>query len=107
MRPLFTYPSTPRNRTVGSVADTGAMTQNTAVTPARRIPMAGPLNFRDLGGYATSSGEAVRWRRAFRSDALDHMTDGDAELLATELGVRTVIDLRTTAETEQTTPPPT
>jgi len=78
------------------------MTQNTAVTPARRIPMAGPLNFRDLGGYATSSGEAVRWRRAFRSDALDYMTDGDAELLATELGVRTVIDLRTTAETEQT-----
>lgn len=77
------------------------MAQKTAVTPVlptRRIPMAGPLNLRDLGGYPTSCGELVRWRRALRSDSLASMTAEDAERLGTELGVRSVIDLRTSAE---------
>ena len=38
----------------------------------------------------------------FRSDSLDSMTGEDAERLADELGVRTVIDLRTHAEIELT-----
>ena len=29
----------------------------------RRIPLEGCLNFRDLGGYPTADGRAVRWRQ--------------------------------------------
>src|SRR6267143_1247197 len=71
------------------------MIDKAAVTAERRIRMAGPLNFRDLGGYPTCTGETVRWRRAFRADSLGSMTEEDAGRLTGELGVRTVIDLRT------------
>jgi protein-tyrosine phosphatase len=80
------------------------MIDKAAVTAERRIRMAGPLNFRDLGGYPTCTGETVRWRRAFRSDSLGSMTEEDAGRLTGELGVRTVIDLRTRAEIDRTSP---
>jgi protein-tyrosine phosphatase len=50
-------------------------------------------NFRDLGGYRTGDGSAVRWRRLYRSDSLAklHVADWHRFL---DLGVRTVIDLR-------------
>ena len=64
----------------------------------RRIDLEGCLNFRDLGGYPTESGRAIAWRRVFRSDSLHHLTPRDVERLRDELGVRVVIDLRSTAE---------
>jgi Protein tyrosine/serine phosphatase len=54
-------------------------------------------NFRDLGGYPTSDGRAVAWRRIFRSDDLSRLTVDDAERFAA-LGIRTVIDLRRPTE---------
>jgi protein-tyrosine phosphatase len=67
-------------------------------TPERRIELAGALNFRDLGGYRTEDGGRVRWRRVFRSDSLGPLTAADVARLTDELGLVSVIDLRSTAE---------
>lgn len=60
----------------------------------RAIRLDGCVNFRDLGGYRTGSGDAVRWRRLFRSDDLDELSPHDVDVLRAGLGVRTVVDLR-------------
>ena len=67
--------------------------------PARKLPMSGCVNFRDLGGYPTHDGRRVRWRRLFRADGLARLEQGDLALLG-ELGLATVIDLRTVGELE-------
>jgi protein-tyrosine phosphatase len=59
----------------------------------RRLPLEGPVNFRDLGGYTTTDGRRVRWGRLYRSDSLESLTPSDLALLD-ELGVRLVCDLR-------------
>ena len=59
----------------------------------RRVALAGPLNFRDLGGYPTADGRRVKWGSVFRSDSLHHLTDLDGGRLG-ELGVRTALDFR-------------
>jgi len=64
----------------------------------RTIDLAGCLNFRDLGGYPTDDGRTVRWRQVFRSDALHHMTRQDVARLRDEIGLGTVIDLRSSGE---------
>jgi protein-tyrosine phosphatase len=64
----------------------------------RIIELAGCLNFRDLGGYPTADGRAVRWRQVFRSDALHHLTRQDVAHLRDELRLGDVIDLRSTFE---------
>jgi protein-tyrosine phosphatase len=64
----------------------------------RTITLEGCLNFRDLGGYPTVGGGQVRWRRLFRSDALHALTPADVAHLRNEIGVTTVVDLRSTAE---------
>jgi protein-tyrosine phosphatase len=63
----------------------------------RHIVFEACFNFRDLGGYETSAGRRVRWGRVFRSDNLGRFTDRDLES-AMALGLRTVIDLRASAE---------
>src|SRR5262245_29398227 len=65
---------------------------------SRLIDLEGCLNFRDLGGYPAADGRSVRWRRVFRSDALHLLTAGDVARIRDELGVRDVIDLRSSAE---------
>ena len=64
----------------------------------RTIDLEGCLNFRDLGGYPTVDGQAVRWRQVFRSDALHHLTRPDLAHLREEIGLGMVIDLRSSAE---------
>jgi len=64
----------------------------------RTIDLAGCLNFRDLGGYPTAGGRRVRWRQVFRSDALHHLSGADVARLRDEIGLGTVIDLRSTVE---------
>ncbi len=65
---------------------------------ARLVKLEGCLNFRDLGGYMTRAGRRVRWGQLYRSDALHHMSPRDVEHVRDELGVRAVIDLRSSAE---------
>ena len=69
--------------------------------PQRWLPMQGCVNFRDLGGYGNSQGQTVRWRRLFRSDALQDMTAADAALAVNELNIGLVIDLRNSDEAER------
>jgi protein-tyrosine phosphatase len=66
----------------------------------RLISLDGAFNFRDLGGYASSFGGRVRWRRIFRSDNLCTLTDDDYAVLSS-LSVKTVIDLRRDGELAQ------
>ncbi len=60
----------------------------------RVVQLEGCLNFRDLGGYPTAGGRSLQWRRVFRSDALHRLTPTDVTQVRDQLGVTTVIDLR-------------
>ncbi len=72
-----------------------------AVTqPERKLTLTGCVNFRDLGGYRTADGRHIRWRTLFRADGLTRLDAEDCAQLA-ELGLATVIDLRTRDEVEQ------
>jgi len=57
-------------------------------------------NFRDVGGHPTAAGRQVRTGQLYRSVGLDGAAQEDLSALA-ELGIRTVFDLRTSAELEQ------
>ncbi|MFE5863408.1 tyrosine-protein phosphatase [Streptomyces virginiae] len=63
----------------------------------RLIKLDGTANFRDAGGYRTSTGQWVRMGEIYRSDALDKLTENDLAKLR-RLRVRTVFDLRTEDE---------
>lgn len=65
----------------------------------RRIELGGTLNLRDLGGYPVARGGFVRWRSLLRSDAL-HKLDSAGLATLSDLGLRTVVDLRTQLEAE-------
>jgi protein-tyrosine phosphatase len=63
----------------------------------RLIALERASNFRDLGGYAGTSGRLVKSGLIFRSGTLAHLTAADQARL-TALGIRTVCDLRTSTE---------
>jgi protein-tyrosine phosphatase len=63
----------------------------------RHVPFEAAFNFRDLGGYETADGRRVCRGAVYRSDTLHRLTTADLEL-ATRIGIRTVIDLRTADE---------
>jgi protein-tyrosine phosphatase len=65
----------------------------------RQIKLEGQGNFRDLGGYRTADGKAVKWGLIYRTGQLNKLTDADVAKLK-ELKIRTVIDFRGTAEAE-------
>jgi protein-tyrosine phosphatase len=65
--------------------------------PERAIPFEAVFNFRDLGGYVADGGRRVRWRTLFRADGLHRLTDAETERVR-QLGIATVIDLRTPEE---------
>lgn len=65
---------------------------------ARRIDFEGSFNFRDLGGWLTDDGRTVRWQRLYRADSVHRMTDEDVRRAHEDLGVRTLIDLRSDLE---------
>ena len=57
-------------------------------------------NFRDLGGYLTRDGRSVRWRQLYRSGHLADLTPRGLDLL-TNLDLSTIIDFRSTYETQR------
>jgi len=65
----------------------------------RHVPVPGTLNFRDVGGYPVHGGGVVAWRMLFRSDGLHHLDQAAAGLLGS-LNLKTLVDLRTSMETE-------
>ena len=70
------------------------------------IDLEGAENVRDLGGLPTRDGRTVRPGRLIRSDSLQELTPADVRLLVDELGVRTVVDLRTLVEVDTEGPGP-
>jgi protein-tyrosine phosphatase len=65
----------------------------------RIIPLEGAFNFRDIGGYRTSSGQRVRTGLVYRSGELHNLTDADVEFLL-QKGVKLICDLRSAEEVE-------
>ena len=66
----------------------------------RRLPVAGTLNFRDLGGYPAGAGFRVRWGRVFRSDNFAAVS-AEAWRQLSGMGLREIFDLRHAAERER------
>lgn len=65
----------------------------------RALPLAGGINFRDLGGYETRDGRRVDWGRLFRSGHLSRLTGNDKRYFG-PLDIQTVCDFRTHEELE-------
>uniref|UniRef100_A0AAU2JR16 Tyrosine-protein phosphatase n=1 Tax=Streptomyces sp. NBC_00049 TaxID=2903617 RepID=A0AAU2JR16_9ACTN len=59
----------------------------------RLIKLDGTANFRDAGGYRTTTGQWVKMGEVYRSDALNKLTGNDLAKLQ-RLRVKTVFDLR-------------
>ena len=66
----------------------------------RVIHLKGTTNTRDIGGYQTRDQRTLRWRQIIRSENLSRLTAKDFQKLE-EIGVKTVIDLRTDHEHEK------
>ncbi len=64
----------------------------------RWLRLDGTTNTRDLGGLPTTDGGRTRTGAVLRSDNLQTLTEDDVRRLVEGIGVREVIDLRTTAE---------
>jgi protein-tyrosine phosphatase len=62
------------------------------------IDLEGAVNVRDVGGTPTADGGETVYRRLLRSENLQELTSGDIALLVGEIGVTTVVDLRSTRE---------
>ncbi len=71
------------------------------VTAERRLPLEGPDNFRDLGGYRTQDGRFTRWGRLYRSNDHASLTGSDIHYLS-QLGIQLVCDFRSTPERTDT-----
>ena len=67
---------------------------------SRHIRFENVVNFRDLGGYPARDGYTVAWRRLFRSGEFRNMTRKDLDLLTGEIGLTSVLDLRSSLEVE-------
>jgi protein-tyrosine phosphatase len=70
----------------------------TSTRTGRWVRLDGTTNTRDLGGLPTTDGGRTVPGRVLRSDNLQTLSDDDVRRLVDDLGVREVIDLRTTAE---------
>lgn len=59
----------------------------------RHVPLDGPSNFRDFGGYESRNGGRVKRGELYRSDHLADLTPADLAALAPH-GIRLICDLR-------------
>jgi protein tyrosine/serine phosphatase len=72
----------------------------------RWLPLEGAVNARDLGGLPTEDGAETAGQRLLRSDNLQGLTPRDVQVLVDDVGLRTVLDLRTDVEVELEGPGP-
>jgi protein-tyrosine phosphatase len=70
------------------------------VDPRRLVQLEAVHNFRDLGGYPARNGTITRWHQLYRADGLYRLSAADIEIVR-DLGLRTVVDLRSDAEVEK------
>lgn len=82
-------------RNASAAAGTANGVQNPA--PGQVIALEGGQNFRDIGGYVALDRRRVKRGMIFRSADLHDLSERDHDQIA-RLGLRAVIDLRSTAE---------
>ena len=70
------------------------------VISERRLPLQGAVNFRDLGGYATTTGQRIKWGKVFRSDHLSNLKERDIDFLR-RMKIHSVCDFRTSTEAQR------
>jgi protein-tyrosine phosphatase len=70
------------------------------------IDLEGAVNVRDLGGLPTTDGGTTVPGRLLRSENLQELSPGDVARLVDEIGVTTVVDLRSTNELKIEGPAP-
>lgn len=68
---------------------------------SRFVTMEGMQNLRDLGGYQTKEHKATRWGKLYRSGELTNLSEWD-KLRIKNLGIKTIIDLRSEVEVKAT-----
>lgn len=72
----------------------------------RWIELENAVNVRDLGGLPADDGARTRHGQLVRSDNLQDLSPADVTRLVDEIGVTTVIDLRSASEVESEGPGP-
>jgi protein tyrosine/serine phosphatase len=72
----------------------------------RWLELDGAVNVRDLGGLPTEDGRTTNHGVILRSDNLQELSDKDVRRLVDDLGLQTVVDLRTPTEVESSGPGP-
>jgi protein-tyrosine phosphatase len=70
------------------------------------IDLDGAVNVRDLGALPTSDGQSTAYRRLLRGDNLQDLSPSDVRLLVDDIGVTTVVDLRSPTEVASEGPGP-
>jgi protein tyrosine/serine phosphatase len=70
------------------------------------IELDGVVNARDLGGLPAGDGRRIAPNQLLRSDNLQDLSSADVTRLVDDIGLSTVIDLRSTAEVESEGPAP-
>lgn len=75
-------------------------------TLSRWLDLDGAVNARDVGGLPLADGGELRPGRLLRSDNLQDLSEDDVRTLVDDLGLHTVIDLRTGTEVELEGPGP-
>ena len=67
------------------------------VVAEREVALPSGVNFRDVGGYRTADGRAVRWGQVYRGGSLADLSDEDVAALG-RMGLRLACDLRSPDE---------
>jgi protein-tyrosine phosphatase len=70
------------------------------------IDLDGAVNARDLGGLPTEDGGKTVGARLLRADNLQELSSSDIAMLVDDIGVTTVVDLRSTSELNSEGPAP-
>ena len=70
------------------------------------LELDGAVNVRDVGGMAAADGRQIAAGRLLRGDDLNDLSPADVDLLVTQIGLTTVIDLRSPAEVRDRGPGP-
>jgi protein-tyrosine phosphatase len=70
------------------------------------IELEGAVNVRDLGGLPTADGHQTAGARLLRADNLQELSPSDVVTLVRDIGVTTVVDLRTSHELKSEGPAP-
>jgi protein tyrosine/serine phosphatase len=70
------------------------------------IELEGAVNVRDLGGLPTTDGQRTAGAQLLRADNLQELSPSDVAMLVHDLGVTTVVDLRSPNELKSEGPAP-